>query len=1595
MREFWKKTSLLYKLIAVILTVVMVGTTLYFHFDRKYSAKAEGEIRAFLAYLPNDNDTEKYGADGWIEVINDSSVGKGEREFAYFIAVPNSENLEKIWYTTDGTAVNVENATQIICSSDQSSELSGFVGYKVYKIPINDYDSAASLKWKYTFPSATAVDGNVVTFNKQTSCNTMTVKHGEDAVSDNAMGYYNNGDTLTVEITTTGTLTALTVLDDNVTVDPQTNDKLTLVTNEQSLVNTYTYTYTFSGDVNKTYTEKVISATTTISESIPIPSITYATLIYDQTKPVLKPTVSGLVFDPSKWYKSDELKVEISSGAGDSESPIKEIELSPTNGTCEGGDDVVTFKANSSGTATLNVGVTDNSENQTSESYSFKVDKELPEVSSIDVSEKNPDGTNYYVKLNDDNEVIIRGTVNEAFSGIADAGGLMFHAKKDGAGGHGDNHSYTLESGNNSYNFSINFGAIVGSNVDFSNHNNDATYEVWVVPTDNAGNVGSESDHITFILDTTAPELTGTYNTDVVIQRHSITSTITDETADGYWENVPATEIANGKHLVNKAKYNRIRYKVKATDTNFGTLKFVSGETYDTKSTDDWYYCEVPLNDITKASAVEYSVTATDKALNETTAVLPSLQEVNSDLTVSLVSIKHNGTDVEGITSLSDLKTYFANNSDVSGFYNITVKATSGYTVKEITLKQDTSDYKKYHSGENGGLTNSADTVTGIFTTNEVTFAIPAVIANVVLEDMSLYVDDSNPTPGPVTVDIGDLVCDNTAPIVINMGTLDAAKWYQEYNLQVDVQSGPNVSDSAVESALKTASYSIDGSAATGIDIPAGKKVVSKTISIPESTSTLGTKVVFEAKDKATNSVDTTTNEFYVKVDKTAPAVAPITVNGEVVDESVVLAGTPQLASTVTDNLTINNYHVSVLYNGAAYADYPVLVQKDETSESIDYTLQQFLGDKALNDGRYDVSVTAWDKSGRVSNVSSTAFIVDNTIPVVTADIVGGTSGKSNGFYNTDVTVRLTCKDNNFNPAAMVVTDNGSAVNADWKVGTDVYYADIVLSSEGMHNIIVSGNDKVGNAAVSKQVVFTIDKTAPTVSLLVNGGQVYSESRGTLNLMGPLTLTASITDTNEDAGDLRIQVIKTIPDTATTTSDYMSTGDRTFTFADEADYTINIFAVDKANNQGPTRTISFRVDSTAPQLTITGANGGTSASATTVSFNLNEAFWSDAKGTVEIYRKAGDGVDEVLFKTLTLTPTQKNYSLSEVLTETGIYRFEFNANDKVGHTATTSQKVTVDRNKPEITLTGVNNYDSTDGEVSISAVIKDEFYANKKVSISGTRIDANGKKTAVSFSPFAATANPTTISDTFKEEGIYDITITSTDIAGNVSTSSVHFTIDTSKPNIGDLSDFDGKTFNKKTFNELNLDELELDNLVSDLTVCQIRMYLNGSEYDGIDEIEDGSYTLLITAEDELGHKSEKTATFVIDTKDPVFIVTGVEDGEVKNEDYSIEVSLQLDEDKLEQVTLNGKDITLKNNEASLNVTEKGEYELYMKATDEAGNEAEQTITFTFGEESVASAVSDAVEKAASHWWMWAVLAAAILAVGGFIFIVLKRRKED
>ena len=175
--------------------------------------------------------------------------------------------------------------------------------------------------------------------------------------------------------------------------------------------------------------------------------------------------------------------------------------------------------------------------------------------------------------------------------------------------------------------------------------------------------------------------------------------------------------------------------------------------------------------------------------------------------------------------------------------------------------------------------------------------------------------------------------------------------------------------------------------------------------------------------------------------------------------------------------------------------------------------------------------------------------------------------------------------------------------------------------------------------------------------------------------------------------------------------------------------------------------------------------------------------------------------------------------------------------------------------------------------------------------------------------------------------------------------------------------------------------DYDLNDIIYDLTVCDAHMYLNGSEYDGTSEVEDGAYEMKITAEDELGNATEKTVNFNLDTKAPTFIVTGVEDGEIKNEQYDINVSLQLDEDTLDEVTLNGSPVEIKDNAAAITVTEKGDYKLTMKAHDDAGNEAEQTISFTYGEK--------------SHVLLYVLIGVGVLAVlGGGIAIILAAKKK-
>lgn len=1068
--------------------------------------------------------------------------------------------------------------------------------------------------------------------------------------------------------------------------------------------------------------------------------------------------------------------------------------------------------------------------------------------------------------------------------------------------------------------------------------------------------------------DATAPEVKNP-----VIQKKKNGSSTWEDVADGSLETAIVTELDT-----------EYRYVVEVTDDLSGVAKVSSDKGDFTLESGNKYVFNIPSGELNATLPYSVAVSAIDNAGNpSTTLTLRGVTKIDDTLRVdNCVIIDAAGNDVTSNVLAG---------KNTNEKYQLEVTASSAYVVKKFEL---------IAGGTNDQVKDVADSDNDInpdshrYSTT-VKFELPAKTdINAQLDSMYLNVTDGNAQkiryPQDASKTLGTILYDRTNPTV-SINEANDSTWYKEYTINYTITSG----DNGVESPLANAGYSLAGSKANVTDkeiaLNGTQTSVNGKIAIPESAGITGTSLVFNAQDASENLLPN--NLYKIKVDKTNPK-AELTVNGKT-NITQPLDGEVLIKTTVSDNLTINQATITVkgpdtdVTTNLSGAKELVNVSQENS-----FTLNNLIGKKAA-DGDYTVTVNVSDKAGNIDS-KTMKFRVDNTIPVVTAKISGGTTaGKQPGknfdgtvcdyFYRSNVTVELTYEDENISASGVRVTDNNNVVNVTWqRIGTsNKYRASYVSTGIGAHVIKINAQDNAGNNAVEKQVVFIKDTEAPNIAAVINGGMVYSDNMGVVDLTSDATVAFSVSDANEDVHDFNYQLIKTVPDQLPVTADVLKTDNRVFGYTDEADYQVKVYSVDKAGNRSAERNVQFRVDKTAPELQITGtASGSTLNAGTTLTFSMTEAFWWDASGTITITRKANDSVAEAAYKTIDFKPTARVTTMTETLSETGEYQVTFTGKDRAGHTAeATSYTVRIDTGKPIITLSGVSNNDKTTKQVEFQAQIEEDFYLTKSVTIQATRtyLDPTSYKEKtedLQITGYNPTAATTLIRNTFTEDGIYKIQINCKDAAGNEDTQEVSFTIDKTKPVIDPkvMSAYEG------TLTSFAWD-YDLNDIIYDLTVCDAHMYLNGSEYDGTSEVEDGAYEMKITAEDELGNATEKTVNFNLDTKAPTFIVTGVEDGEIKNEQYDINVSLQLDEDTLDEVTLNGSPVEIKDNAAAITVTEKGDYKLTMKAHDDAGNEAEQTISFTYGEK--------------SHVLLYVLIGVGVLAVlGGGIAIILAAKKK-
>lgn len=1123
----------------------------------------------------------------------------------------------------------------------------------------------------------------------------------------------------------------------------------------------------------------------------------------------------------------------------------------------------------------------------------------------------------------------------------------------------------------------------------------DGKYKLEIQLVDIAGNESANTQSIEFTVDCTNPEIES-----IELQKSADGSIWTTVSEDECFTVSGGTNA--GKNAIFIAKDTQYRYMITYSDTNVSDNLLVNDitlnkelVTYSGDSiavTNGVVYLEIIEKNISADEPEMITALLRDKAGNFVKMdTAPLLQSLDDKVRVTAYLLNENNEVVDELTPEA-VSAIIAGKSEYKvrvDYYSTTpIDITVGAEPKMVYTMNGTESEVLYTDGtlQKSNEFNDVDKKYHFVVDYTLPKDVNMLFTNIKVSATNTNNQDSN-TPHTLEVSLTDVLFDKSAPVIHKENSTEsfadngAGVWCTSVDANYVVKSGTE----DYESKLESVKVSIGGSdfvemitdeydgTVDGVINPVESYEGSIKLDASSATAS-GTEVKIIATDVAGNS-ETYYYTYYV--DKTPPT-PTLTVNDKqsFADD---ITGMPTIKATAIDTLTLKSATIYVeAPNGTTYFKeyHKVATAGDNITKTATYTLADIIGAENVTDGAYSVWMNATDNVDNSLNSATVSFTLDNTLPTVTAKITSGTvSSKSSYYYNTDVTVTFTKSDKNME--FITVKDGDKTVDVKWSDTPDangVYTGTATFTAEGAHSVTISAQDNAGNSAVPDTESFLIDKTNPVVSTTL-GGVVYNDDSGFKYYTSNVTLGASVTDTNEDKKDLNYQIIQAKPDQEATTSSYIETSARSFEYTEEADYTINLFAVDLADNTSATRTVKFRVDKNAPKLTIGGVGSGASSSATTVSFTMEEAFWKDASGTVTIYRKPGEGQAETLLKTIDVTPTAYSTVVRETLSETGIYRIEFTATDRAGHSSATNTTFTIDKDAPVITLTSAENYDVTDESVATTIEISDDFYISKKITLTGTRTDIDGKVSDIDFGDYNPSANPTIIYQNFEEDGIYDIEVTVTDVAGNSDTKSVHFTIDKTDPIINDLPDLDGKILTSFSWEE------DLDELVSDLTVCDVHMYLNGSEYDGESAIEDGSYTLLITAEDELGHSVEKSVSFVLDTKEPVFIVTGVEDGEVKNEEYTIDISLQLEEDTLTSVKLNGEDVLVSNNTCTISVTEKGDYVLEMTAIDEAGNESSMKLEFKYGEE--------------SQWWLWLIIAiAAVLVLGGIFFIIWKKKRD-
>jgi len=427
-----------------------------------------------------------------------------------------------------------------------------------------------------------------------------------------------------------------------------------------------------------------------------------------------------------------------------------------------------------------------------------------------------------------------------------------------------------------------------------------------------------------------------------------------------------------------------------------------------------------------------------------------------------------------------------------------------------------------------------------------------------------------------------------------------------------------------------------------------------------------------------------------------------------------------------------------------------------------------------------------------------------------------------------------------------------------------------VPNGDGYYQFYSIAVDNAGNLqeTILSIAICGVDTVAPTID--VTG--VVNDTYYNTNIVAYIT----ITDANLDKSTVTLNDIVFTSGT---------------TISAENVYYLNITVSDLAGNTA-TQNILFTIDKTLPIITITGVTN-------------NEYYNTDVTPVIEI--------SDTYLDTHTITLNDVDFTSGSTVSAEGMYYLTVTAADLAGNTATQSVVFMIDKTKPVITVTGVNNDAYYNTNVTPTINVTDEYFNYTIITLNGIGFVSGA---------------------TITQEGTHILYVYAEDFAKNNATMIITFTIDKTIPEIIISGVSDSTYYNISITPIISITDI---NLNTSITTLNDVAFISGTTISA-----DGLYYLNVTATDKAGNNNEIKIMFTIDKTPPTITITGVNDAGYYNVNVTPVIEITDANMGIGTITLNDISFT-----SGTTVSAENVYYLNITASDLAGNTATQNIVFT------------------------------------------------